>query len=104
MISVSREVALSRMPTRLSNGEGRTKWGSNRQVHPFRSAGVVGTARWKDTLRTEGDPSGRRQLQTSRFARWTGRESERAIVLTKPGNAGGGKGPHFWNALRSGRG
>ena len=69
MISVSREVALSRMPTRLSNGEGRTEQGSNRHVHLFRSAGVLGTARWEDILRTEGDPFGRRQLQTSRFAR-----------------------------------
>jgi hypothetical protein len=25
-----------------------------------------------------------------------GRESDRAIVLRKPGNAGGGKGPDFW--------
>ena len=27
-----------------------------------------------------------------------GRESERVIVPLKPGNAGGGKDPHFWNA------
>ena len=27
-----------------------------------------------------------------------GRESERVIVPKNPGNAGGGKGPHFWNA------
>ena len=26
------------------------------------------------------------------------RESERVIVPWKPGNAGGGKDPHFWNA------
>ena len=26
------------------------------------------------------------------------RESERVIVPLKPGNAGGGKDPHFWNA------
>ena len=25
-----------------------------------------------------------------------GRESERVIVPSKPGNAGGGKDPHFW--------
>ena len=63
MISVSREVALPRMPTQLANGEGRTEQGSNRHAHPFRSAGVMGTARWKDILRTEGDPSGWRQLR-----------------------------------------
>ena len=26
------------------------------------------------------------------------RESERVIIPLKPGNAGGGKDPHFWNA------
>ena len=65
MISVSREVALPRMPTQLANGEGRTEQGSNRHVHLFRSAGVLGTARWKDTLRTEGDPSGRQHRVSS---------------------------------------
>jgi len=27
-----------------------------------------------------------------------GQESERVIIPLKPGNAGGGKDPHFWNA------
>ena len=27
------------------------------------------------------------------------RESERVIVTRKPGNAEGGKDPHFWNAF-----
>ena len=38
-----------------------------------------------------GGPSGRE----------AGRDSERAIVLLKPGNAGGGKGPHFWSAFEA---
>ena len=29
-----------------------------------------------------------------------GRKSERPIVPWKPGNAGGGKDPHFWNAAK----
>jgi hypothetical protein len=29
-----------------------------------------------------------------------GRESERVIVPKKPGNAGGGKDPYFWNASK----
>lgn len=33
------------MPTRPEFGEGRVGRGSNRHMHPFRSAGVVGTAR-----------------------------------------------------------
>jgi len=32
-----------------------------------------------------------------------GRESERPIVPEKPGNAGGGKGPHFWGLPRGTR-
>jgi hypothetical protein len=32
------------------------------------------------------------------IGRRPGRESERVIVPLKPGNAGGGKDPHFWNA------
>jgi hypothetical protein len=32
------------------------------------------------------------------MSRRPGRESERVIVPWKPGNAGGGKDPHFWNA------
>ncbi len=35
------------MPTHLSLGEGRVEWGSNRPMHPFRSTGVMGTARWE---------------------------------------------------------
>ena len=31
------------------------------------------------------------------------RESDRAIVLTKPGNSGGGKDPDFWNADEDGK-
>jgi len=33
--------------------------------------------------------------------RWIGREPERIVVLLKPGNAGGGKGPHFWYAFEA---
>ena len=34
-----------------------------------------------------------------RMSRRPDRESERVIVPWKPGNAGGGKDPHFWNAF-----
>ncbi len=44
------------MPTRLSVGEGRAGWGSNRREHPFRSTGVMVTARWK------GGPGNRGKL------------------------------------------
>ena len=31
------------------------------------------------------------------------RESDRRIVLSKPGNAGGGKAPDFWYAFEEGK-
>jgi len=36
------------------------------------------------------------------FGRRLWRESDRAVVPMKPGNAGGGKDPDFWNAFEDG--
>src|SRR5437870_12245289 len=88
------------MPTRLNNGEGRVGRGSNRQMHLSRSAGVMGTARWKGVSGNRGRPvlsegSG----LNGAFRRRFGRESDRVVVLQRPGNAGGGKGPDFWCAF-----
>ena len=60
----------------------------------------------------DGTPQGERQGNTGDPPRWSqgqpatregqagpGRESERPIVPRKPGNAGGGKGPHFGSVL-----
>jgi len=44
------------MPTRLSAGEGRVEWGSNRRMHLFRSTGVMGTARWEGGPGNRGGP------------------------------------------------
>ncbi len=44
------------MPTRPSVGEGRVEWGSNRRMNPFRSTGVVGTARWEGGPGNRGRP------------------------------------------------
>ncbi len=44
------------MPTRLSVGEGRVEWGSNRRMHPFRCTGVMGTARWEGGPGNRGRP------------------------------------------------
>ena len=38
-------------------------------------------------------------LAGSQIGGGTGRESDRAIVPLRPGNAGGGKGPDFWHAF-----
>ncbi len=49
----------------------------------------VGRVTWETRLGEGSRPSTHRRMRS-------GRESERSIVLLKPGNAGGGKGPHFW--------
>jgi len=71
-------------------------------MHPFRSAGVVGTARRKGDAGNGGDPSGRRSRLQRRLWRRTGRESDRGTVLLNPGNSGGGKAPDFWCAFEDG--
>ena len=76
--------------------------GSNRPVNPSFPAGVVGAAcaeglrgnvrgprRWRVATANRG---GRNAVFGSSWA------SEGPIVPTKPGNAGGGKGPWFWRA------
>ena len=65
---------------------------------PIRSAGVVGTARRKGDAGNVGDPLGwsLSSIAAAMRTRW---ESERVIVLLKPGNAGGGKDPCFRRAF-----
>ena len=46
-----------------------------------------------------GGPEGRGSHPKRRLGRRLDRESERPIVPLKPGNAGGGKGPYFWDAF-----
>jgi hypothetical protein len=69
---------------------------------PVWSAGVLDTARRNGDASNEGDPCGRRSRLQRRFWRRTGRESDRAIVLSKSGNSGGGKDPDFWRAFEDG--
>jgi hypothetical protein len=93
-------------PTRPENGEGSTARGSSRQMHLDRSAGVMGTARRDRGSRKRGRPvldegSGLNAAEGHRSER----ESDRVVVPSKPGNAGGGKAPDFWcvfeaNAVR----
>ena len=86
--------------TRLRFGEGRVGQGSNRQMHLFRSIGVVGTARWKGEPGNWGRPvSGEGCGLNGAVRRRSARESDRVIRPMKPGNAGGGKGPDFWCAF-----
>src|SRR5271166_559477 len=72
---------------------------------PIRSAGVVGTARWEGGAGNRWSParhegSGLNVADRRRCLR----VSDRVIVLLKPGNAGGGKGPDFWCAPEGGEG
>ena len=84
-------------PTRPEFGEGSTDWGSSRQMHPDRSTGVMGTARRDRGSRKRGRPVRDEGSGLNGAARHRSRrESDRVVVLLKPGNAGGGKGPDFW--------
>jgi len=74
--------------------------GSNQQMHPFLSIGVVGTACRKGEPGNWGRPvMGEGSGLDAVIGRWLWRVSDRVIVLTKLGNAGGGKGPDFWCAF-----
>ena len=68
--------------------------GSNRQMHPFRSIGVVGTACRKGEPGNWGRPAvgegSDLDVVAGRRLRWA---SDRVIVLPRLGNASGGKGP-----------
>jgi hypothetical protein len=84
-------------PIRPKHGEGSTIRGSSRQAHLDWSTGVVGTARRDRGSRKRGrsvldEGSGLNDAKKH----WSERKSDRAVVLSKPGNAGGGKGPDFW--------
>ena len=87
---------MMRMPTRLSNGEGRRAKEKQPTRASFVIAGVMGVARVKGSCTQRGRPDRVRGCDSRRrIRRRPGRESERLVVPGKPGNAGGGKGPHF---------
>jgi hypothetical protein len=67
--------------------------------------GVVGAARREGFSAQRGRPGRDAGLwsATTSSGRRSRRESERLIVPRKPGNAGGGKGPHFRVLLRKTR-
>jgi hypothetical protein len=55
--------------------------------------GRLSDATWETRPGAETQPQ-------RRLGRRLGRESERLTVPKKPGNAGGGKEPHFWVLLK----
>ena len=76
------------------------EWRSNRQMHPFRSIGVVGAACWEGELGNWGRPVlGEDSALNGAVRHRPARASDRVVVLTRLGNASGGKGPDFWCAF-----
>ena len=74
--------------------------GSNRHMHLFQSAGVVGTARWKGDAGNRGRPAWHEgSALDAALGRRCTRASDRVIRPLRPGNAGGGKDPDFWCAF-----
>ena len=72
-------------------------------MHPFRSAGILDTARSKGDTGHRGRPvAGEGSGLNVACRRRLERESDRVIRPLRPGNAGGGKDPDFWCAFEDG--
>ena len=88
-----------RKPTRLIYGEGRRPSDQTSDHRLTDSAGVVTSACiQEEVVRNTGSPcGGERDLQPGPRERQAGplRVAERPVVVRKPGNAGGAKGPWF---------
>jgi hypothetical protein len=88
-----------RKPTRLRFGEGRRLPGQTSDSRLEDSAGVVTSACMEEEVaRNTGSPlGGERDRQPEPRERPAGplRVAERPVVVRKPGNAGGAKGPRF---------
>ena len=68
-------------------------------MHPSRSAGIMGTARWKGDAGNRGRPIRHEGSDLNVVTGWRcWWESDRVVLPMKPGNAGRGKGPDFWCA------
>ncbi len=88
-----------RKPIRLRYGEGRRPAGAMSDIFLWDSAGVVTSAcMQEEVVWNTGSPcGGERDLQPEPRERQAGpwRVAERPVVVGKPGNAGGAKGPWF---------
>jgi len=91
------------MPTRLLLGEGRVgREGIDMRTCPICRG--IGHGTLEKVVRViEGDPpESEVATSTPRIGGGLGRGSDRVIVLSRSGNAGGGKGPDFWSAFDDG--
>ena len=88
-----------RKPTHLNFGEGRCPSGETSDMRPMDSAGVVTSAcMQEEVVRNTGSPcGGERDSQPAPRERQAGpsRVAERPVVVRKPGNSGGAKGPWY---------
>jgi hypothetical protein len=85
-------------PTRLTNGEGwypLSKQPTHADDGVHRGTGSSTGERFS-AQRGRSALGERSRLSTPSVGRRPTWKSERSIVLRKPGNAGGGKGPRFW--------
>ena len=94
-------------PTRPDFGEGSTDQESSRYVHLDRSTGVMDTARRAGDLASGGSckrgipvPDEGSRLNGGE-GHWFEREADRGVVPSKPGHAGGGKAPDFWDVFEA---
>jgi hypothetical protein len=95
-----------RRPTRLPYRGRLTRLGNERSSASSRCAGVVATACTQGKRTQHGKPNsvvgGDDQPETGDGQSGRYRVAERPVVLRKPGNAGGGKGPQFKTGVESG--
>jgi hypothetical protein len=90
------------MPTRLLTGEGRAN-GEETDKHLFGPPGYWARHVRKVIWVIGGDPRLVEVAPPTPSSGWgPTRKSERVTVPSNPGNAGGGKGPHFRCALEEG--
>jgi hypothetical protein len=92
-----------RTPTRLNNGEGRRAPGKQPPIAPGAVRRGNGSGMRGRVHVQRGRPGRERGRHPRRpFGGRSDRESEGLVVPMKPGNAGGGKGPCFWDACEVG--
>ena len=92
----------SRTPTRRSYGEGRSVSGKRPSIAPGAVRRGMRSGMRGRTFAQRGRPDRVRDRCSQRLlGRRPDRESDGLIVPTKPGNAGGGKEPCFWDAFET---
>jgi hypothetical protein len=92
-----------RMPTRPGDGEGSTRREViDRCAVSIRRGIGNGTSEGRDEGRQERPVSGGARVPTSSSGRRLGRESDRGVGASRPGNSGGAKAPDFRHAWEAG--